>query len=66
MEYAKDEIFSIRYNKKKDKLEYPFYRKAIKRVINNKFITILILMGVLFSVFNFILIYMFFDILSKI
>lgn len=66
MEYAKDEIFSIRYNEKKDKLEYSFFRRFLKRILNNKFMTLLITMGVLFSVLNFTLIYCFFDILSRI
>lgn len=66
MEYAKDEIFSIRYNEKKDKLEYSFLRRFIKRILNNKFMTLLIIMGVLFSALNFTLIYCFFEVLSRI
>lgn len=66
MEYAKDEIFSIRYNEKKDKLEYSFFRRFIKRILNNKFMTLLIIMGVLFSALNFTLIYCFFEVLSRI
>lgn len=66
MEYAKDEIFSIRYNKKKDKLEYPFYRKILRKIVNNKFMTLLIAMGIMFSIINFTLIYCFFDILNRI
>lgn len=66
MEYAKDEVFSIRYNKKKDKLEYSLFRRIVRRILNNKFMTLLITMGVLFSVLNFTLIYCFFEILSRI
>ena len=66
MEYAKDEIFSIRYNKKKDKLEYSFFRRFLKRILSNKFMTLLIIMGVLFSTLNFTLIYCFFEVLSRI
>ncbi len=66
MEYAKDEIFSIRYNEKKDKLEYSFFRRFLKRILNNKFMTLLIVMGVLFSALNFTLIYCFFEVLSRI
>ncbi|MCI8352406.1 MAG: hypothetical protein HFJ58_02115 [Clostridia bacterium] len=66
MEYAKDEIFSIRYNEKKDKLEYSFFRRFLKRILNNKFMTLLIIMGVLFSALNFTLIYCFFEVLSRI
>lgn len=66
MEYAKDEIFSIRYNEKKDKLENSFFRRFLKRILNNKFMTLLITMGVLFSVLNFTLIYCFFEVLNRI
>ncbi len=66
MEYAKDEVFSISYNKKRDKLEYSFFRRILKRIIKNKFITLLITMGIIFSILNFTLIYCFFEILSRI
>ena len=66
MEYAKDEIFSIHYNEKKDKLEYSFFKRFFKRIFNNKFMTLLITMGIVFSVLNFTLIYSFFKVLSKI
>lgn len=66
MEYAKDEVFSISYNKKKDKLEYPFYRRILRMIVNNKFMTLLITMGIMFSIINFTLIYCFFDILNRI
>lgn len=66
MEYAKDEVFSIRYNEKKDKLEYSFFRRLIKRILNNKFMTLLITMGILFSIINFTLIYCFFEVLNTI
>jgi len=66
MEYAKDEIFSIHYNKRKDKLEYSFGRRVLNRILNNKFLSLLIVMGILFSVLNFTLIYYFFEILNEI
>ena len=66
MEYAKDEVFSIRYNKKKDKLEYPIFRRIVKQIVNNKFITLLISMGILFSILNCIFIFWFFEVLSTI
>lgn len=66
MEYAKDEVFSIRYNEKKDKLEYSLFRRIFKRFLNNKFMTLLIIMGTLFSILNFTLIYWFFEVLSRI
>ena len=66
MEYAKDEVFSIQYNKKKDRLEYPFFKRITKRILNNRFLTLLISMGVLFSIINFTLIYFFFQTLNSI
>ena len=66
MEYAKDEIFSIRYNEKKDKLEYSFFRRLYKRIKNNKFITLLITIGALFSILNFTLKYYFIEMLNTI
>ncbi len=65
MEYAKDEIFSIHYNEKKDKLEKSFFRKFLKKILCNKFMSLLIGVGLIFSVLNFTLIYMFFEILNR-
>ena len=65
MEYAKDEVFSIYYNERKDKLEYPLRGKQIKKFLNDKFMTLLITMGVVFGVLDFSLIYYFFKILNK-
>lgn len=62
MEYAKDEIFSISYNKNKDK----HLKKIIHNILGNKFITLLITMGILFSILNFTLIYYFFKVLNTI
>lgn len=66
MEYAKDEVFSIHYNEKKDKLEYSFSRRLLRKILNNKFMMILIIIGVLFSILNFTLIYYFFEVLNTI
>lgn len=66
MEYAKDEVFSISYKCKKDKHESPFYVRVLRKIKNNRFMTLLITMGVLFSIINFTLIYCFFDILNRI
>ncbi len=66
MEYAKDEVFSIRYNEKKDRLEYSFLRRVWRRILNNKFLTLLITMGIIFSIFNFTLVFWFFEVLSTI
>lgn len=66
MEYTKDEIFSICYNEKKDKLKKHLHTKIFKKIVKNKFITMLVTMGVLFSIVNFTLIYCFFEILNRI
>lgn len=66
MEYAKDEVFSISYNKNKDKHSYPLFKKIAHNIVGNKFITLLITMGILFSILNFTLIYYFFKILNTI
>ncbi len=65
MEYAKDEVFNIYYNEKKDKLEYSLKGKHVKKFLNDKFMTLLITMGIVFGVLDFSLIYYFFEILSK-
>lgn len=66
MEYAKDEVFSIHYNEKKDKLKDSFSRRFLKRIFANKFMSLLISVGLIFSVLNFTLIYCFFEILNRI
>lgn len=66
MEYAKDEVFSIYYNERKDKLEYSLKGKLIKKFLNDKFMSLLVTMGIVFGVLDFSLIYYFFKILNKI
>ena len=66
MEYAKDEIFSIKYNAKKDKLEYGIGRRILHRIQDNKFLSLLITIGIVFGTVNFILIYYFFFLFSRI
>lgn len=66
MEYAKDEIFSVCYLKEKDKLKKSICRRVIKKIQKNKFLTLLFMMGTLFSILNFTLIYYFFILFSKI
>lgn len=66
MEYAKDEVFSISYNEKKDRLEYSFLKKLYKQLLKNKFITLLITLGILFSIIDLTLIYCFFEVLNTI
>ena len=66
MEYAKDEVFSIRYNEKKDRLEYSFLRKIYKQLLKNKFLSLLISLGILFSIIDLTLVYCFFEVLNTI
>lgn len=65
MEYAKDEVFSVYYNEKKDKLEYSLKGNQVKKFFSDKFMTLLITMGIVFGVLDFSLIYYFFEILNK-
>ncbi len=66
MDYAKDEVFSVNYLSKKDKPNNIFKKRMIKKILHNKFITFTIVIGVVFSILNFSLIYYFFDLFSKI
>lgn len=66
MEYAKDEIFTISYNIKKDKLEYPIRKRIKEKIKQNKVLTLFFALGVIFSILNFVLIYYFFLLLEKI
>lgn len=65
MEYAKDEVFSIKYNKNEDKLEYPKLHPWITKMKKNKFLTLLVTLGGIFSTMNLILIYYFFSLLNN-
>ncbi len=66
MEYAKDEVFQISYNQKKDKLEYPLRKRIRESIRHNRILTLFLTLGISFSVINFILIYNFFALLEKI
>lgn len=66
MEYAKDEVFNIYYNEKRDKLEYSLKGKQVRKFFNDKFMTLLITMGIVFGILDFSLIYYFFRILNRI
>jgi len=66
MEYAKDEVFSIRYNEKRDRLEYSFIKRMYKKIMKNRFLTLLITLGTLFSIIDFTLVYCFFKVLNTI
>lgn len=58
MEYAKDEIYTIEYRKEEDKQKIGIQER-------NRFIFLLISLGIVFSAINFVLIFNFFRILSK-
>ncbi len=64
MEYSKDEIFVVRYNEEADKLKLKRTNKFFKKIINNKFLTLLIILGAIFSSVNFVLIYKFTELLK--
>lgn len=64
MEYSKDEIFVVRYNEKEDKLKFTKKNTFFRKIINNKFLTLLIILGAIFSSVNFILIYKFTELLK--
>lgn len=57
MEYAKDEIYTINYTHNEDKLREHNGRRGV--------ILLLISLGSIFSLINFILIFNFFNILTK-
>lgn len=67
MEYAKDEIFQVRYNTKLDRLEFKkdgwtsIVRRQIKK---HKFMTTVISICTIFSTLNFVLIYYFMKVLQ--
>lgn len=58
MEYAKDEIYTIQYSKEEDKQKVGIQER-------NRFIFLLVSLGIVFSVINFVLIFNFFYILSR-
>jgi hypothetical protein len=64
MEYAKDEIFTINYNKEKDKLEFP--KKKIMRGKRNKILSMFLTIGIVFTIFDIAFVYYFFSLLAKI
>lgn len=66
MEYAKDEIFTIRYNIKKDELEYPLGKRIRDKIRKHKVISLFFIMGIIFTVLDITLVYYFFSLLTKI
>ena len=69
MEYAKDEIFQISYNERKDRLEIKhknWTRNMKEKIKQNKLLSTVIIAFMLFSVINIIMIYNFINILQNI
>jgi hypothetical protein len=64
MEYAKDEVFTIKYNEEEDKLEYP--KKSVTRGKMKKILSIFFSIGIAFTIFDIAFIYYFFSLLTKI
>ena len=69
MEYAKDEIFQIRYNANLDRLQIGhkrWTRRLLNTIRGNKLISISILAFIIFSTANAVMIYNFMKILQNI
>ena len=67
MEYAKDEVFQIRYNTKLNRLqikEEKWTSKFYKKIKRHKFITAIIITFILFSTINIVMINSFMRILQ--
>lgn len=67
MEYAKDEIFSVKYNEKKNTLVFGNERTSsfIHFLRKNKFIKVITLLTIILGIANVVCIYNFFSILSR-
>ena len=62
MEYAKDEIFKIKYNSTVDRLQIPkesLTSRLLHKIKKHKFISMIIMLFFMFSFINFFLIYNF-------
>lgn len=66
MEYAKDEVFTICYPLKKDKLQYPIRKTIGEKIKRHKVLTLFFIMGMMFTMLDVIFIYYFFSLLTKI
>ena len=68
MEYAKDEIFQVRYNTKMDQLQIG-HEKLVKRIIKtmrrHKLITVTAITFLIFSILNVVMIYNFLKLLEN-
>ena len=67
MEYAKDEIFNIKYNKSNDKLEFSKNKTSylLNCLSDNRFIKFIIFLTIIFSTINIIFIYNFINLLAS-
>lgn len=68
MEYAKDDIFKVKYNSKVNRLQIPKERwtsKLLHKIKKHKFISIVIVLFFMFSCINFFLIYNIVTILQR-
>lgn len=69
MEYAKDDIFQIRYNESLDKLELGEERwtsKLKNKIKSHKLFSTVVMALIIFSIINMIMIYNFMNILQNI
>lgn len=69
MEYAKDEVFNIRYNTVLNRLEIKNERgtsRVLKKIKKHKMMSLIITILIMFSCLNFFLIYNFMIVLQKI
>ncbi len=69
MEYAKDEVFQIRYNTKLNRLqikEESWTSKLFRKVKKHKLITTTIIAFIMFSTINLLMIYHFINLLQLI
>ena len=69
MEYAKDEMFQIRYNTKLNRLQIKnesWTSRIYKKIKNYKLLTTVIIALIIFSTANIIMIYNFIEILQNV
>lgn len=69
MEYAKDEIFQVRYNTKLDRLQIKndsWTSRIYRKIKNHKLLTTIIISLIIFSTANIIMIYNFINMLQTI
>ena len=69
MEYARDEIFDIRYDEIKDKLQFGknnFKENVLVKIKKHKFLSTIVFSLMFFSTINLIMIYNFMKILQNV